>query len=136
MSMILEQIKRLRQKAELFRKSGCATDGIVKEFEDAADTIEELSKKLHNSQMERSTQYYNGGWILCDERLPEEPFGCLVTIIDSVPSTGEDFENLLPCPVGYDGEQWNDADGEEIPFDVIAWMPLPEPYTGSGDKND
>ena len=23
---------------------------------------------------------------------------------------------------------WNDADGEEIPFEVIAWKRIPEPY--------
>lgn len=69
-----------------------------------------------------------GEWVSCSERLPEEPYGCLVTVIDSNPVTGEDFENLLPCFAGFDGEQWNDGDGEEIPFDVIAWMKLPEPY--------
>lgn len=25
-------------------------------------------------------------------------------------------------------ERWNDGDGEEIPFEVIVWMPLPKPY--------
>ena len=71
---------------------------------------------------------YNNGWIACSDRLPEEPFGCLVTVMDCEPSTQTDFENILPYFVGYDGHSWNDADGEEIPFEVIAWMPLPEPY--------
>lgn len=69
-----------------------------------------------------------GGWIPCSERLPEEPFGCLVTVIDTNPMTMEDFENILPYHVGYDGNQWNNSDGEQIPFDVIAWQPLPEAY--------
>lgn len=69
-------------------------------------------------------------WIPCEKRLPEEPFGCLVTVIDSAfnGSSFEDFENVLPYHVGYDGKQWNDSDGEQIPFEVIAWQPLPEPY--------
>ena len=71
---------------------------------------------------------YNGGWIPCSERLPEEAFGCLVTVIDCESVTQTDFENILPYFVGYDGESWNDSDGEEIPFEVIAWQPLPEPY--------
>lgn len=129
MSMASELVDKLRSIAS---SEGFYDDRIPSEkakiIKMAADTIEELSKKLHYSQMERSNRYYNGGWILCSERLPEEPFGCLVTIIDSNPVTGEDFENLLPCHAGYDGEQWNDADGEEVPFDVISWMRLPEPY--------
>ena len=71
-------------------------------------------------------------WIPCDERLPEEPYGCLVTVWDTDPITMDEFENILPYFVGWDGEQWNDADGEQCPFEVIAWMPLPEPWEGVG----
>ena len=74
------------------------------------------------------TNVGNNGWIPCSERLPEEPFGCLVTVIDCEPVTQTDFENILPYFVGYDGESWNDEDGNEIPFEVIAWQPLPEPF--------
>lgn len=72
------------------------------------------------------------GWIPCSERLTEEPFGCLVTVMDSTfnGSSFEECENILPYFVGYDGEQWNDSDGEKIPYEVIAWKPLPEPYQG------
>lgn len=68
-------------------------------------------------------------WIPCSERMPEKPFGCLVTVWDTEPMTGEEFENILPYFIGWDGEQWNDADGEQCPFEVIAWMPLPKPYS-------
>ena len=76
---------------------------------------------------------YDNGWIPCSERLPEKSFGCIVTVMDREPSTQNEFENILPYFVGYDGETWNDADGEEIPFEVIAWMPLPEPYNPKGE---
>lgn len=69
-------------------------------------------------------------WIPVEQALPEEPFGCFVTVMDTNPVTMEEFENILPYFVGWDGEQWNDADGEQCPFEVIAWMPLPEPYKG------
>ena len=72
--------------------------------------------------------YSRQHWIPCSERLPEEPYGCLVTVWDTNPITMDEFENILPYFVGWDGEQWNDADGEQCPFEVIAWMPLPEPY--------
>ena len=42
--------------------------------------------------------------------------------------TFDEFENIYPGFVGYDGENWNDVDGDSIPFEVMAWMPLPEPY--------
>lgn len=77
------------------------------------------------------TNVGTNGWIACSDRLPEEPFGCLVTVIDCEPVTQTDFENILPYFVGYDGESWNDEDGNEIPFEVIAWKPLPEPYKES-----
>ena len=77
------------------------------------------------------TNVGNNGWIACSDQLPEEPFGCLVTVIDCEPVTQTDFENILPYFVGYDGESWNDEDGNEIPFEVIAWQPLPEPFKES-----
>ena len=43
---ISEQVKELRDKADVFERSGCAVDGIVKAFLEAADTIESLSAKL------------------------------------------------------------------------------------------
>ena len=83
-----------------------------------------LTEALHIMQDLPSAQQ----WIPVSERLPEKPYGCLVTVWDEEPMTGEMFENLLPYFVGWDGEQWNDGDGQQCPFEVIAWMPLPEPY--------
>lgn len=75
-------------------------------------------------------------WIPVEQALPEEPFGCLVTVWDTNPFTMDEFENILPYFVGWDGEQWNDADGEQCPFEVIAWMPLPEPFKEVTDGRD
>lgn len=83
--------------------------------------IRETVEELKQAQPEQR-------WIPCSERLPEEPFGCLVTVWDTNPVTMDEFENILPYFVGWDGEQWNDGDGEQCPFEVIAWMPLPDPY--------
>jgi hypothetical protein len=66
-------------------------------------------------------------WISVSEKLPENAFGCLVTVEED-DIYGEPQRVIYPEFVGYDGETWNDADGEPISFEVIAWMPLPEPY--------
>jgi len=73
-------------------------------------------------------------WIPCSERMPEQPYGCLVTVEDEEPMTGQMFETILPYHVGWDGERWNDSEGEQCPFEVIAWMPLPEPYNAESEE--
>lgn len=66
MSLISKQIEELRAYAA-DRKGELA-----KMVSDAADTIESLSEKLSAANMERSSQYYNDGWIPVTDRLPEE----------------------------------------------------------------
>lgn len=65
-------------------------------------------------------------WISVEDRLPEEAYGCLVVVDDTEPMTGRDFLNILPYFVGWDGDRWNDYEGEQCPFEVRYWMPLPE----------
>ena len=100
-------------------------------------TIKALAIEIVKQEAEKfvpDTNVGNNGWIPCSVRLPDEAFGCLVTVMDCEPSTQTDFENILPYFVGYDGETWNDADGEEIPFEVIAWRKLPTPYQPKGER--
>ena len=97
------------------------------------DIVFALAPTEANAIMDAFDEYVDGNephWIPVEQALPEEPFGCLVTVWDEEPMTGEMFENLLPYFVGWDGEQWNDGDGQQCPFEVIAWMPLPEPFKG------
>ena len=99
-------------------------------FNNAIDKAEQIVQEAAE-EFAPDTNVGTYGWIPCSERLPEEPFGCLVTVIDCEPVTQTDFESILPYFVGYDGESWNDEDGNEIPFEVIAWQPLPEPFKES-----
>ena len=66
-------------------------------------------------------------WILCSERLPEDDGAYIVSgkWMSGKVSVGE-------CEYckhdGYFRTAWN--------FDVIAWMPLPEPYQEEGEQDD
>lgn len=118
MSLISEKVKNIRDFAR-----GYGHAGIRLILDDAADTIEELSAKLAEQNMERSTAYYNGGWIPCSERLPDKPI------------FGEDsylVQNSVirtPYTAYWTGEKWIDDYDAEI-LGIIAYMPLPEPYKG------
>ena len=66
-------------------------------------------------------------WIPCSERLPEEEQTVLVTCSDGGVYI---YDRLKACDYEYDDMRfWEDNMGCYQPMeDVIAWMPLPEPY--------
>ena len=135
MSMVSEQVKELRRIANWVAGIPEIDDygdgGISNALRQAADTIEALSAKLQAANMENG-----GGWIACEDRLPEINHFYAVTIFD-----GEDcrVEPAYYAKIGYLGMRelkpnwWTDCtsnaemieDGEDK---VIAWQPLPEPY--------
>ena len=122
MSLTSKQIDKLRAYAK-DRKGELA-----KMLTDAADTIELLSAKLHASQMERSSQYYHGGWIPCSERLPEEYGNYLITTHDG----NVDIGTIDPKKKNV----WSacDSDGFYWLREVLAWIPLPEPYREESEE--
>ena len=141
MSLTSKQIDELRAYAT-DRKGELA-----KLISDAADTIEMLSAKLHVSQMERSSQYYHGGWIPCSERLPKKPGWYICSIKDGRVNSlyyeqrlgwintakkhmfelYDIYSKLTGTKIKPEQEciDWNGL--------VIAWMPLPEPYQGGNE---
>lgn len=119
MSMTTELIKRLNEHADLLKEMGFDPDGMVmNDYKEAADTIQLLSEKLHASQMERSSQYYNDGWIPVSERLPEESLNSVI---------GWDVYRERCVFVQYIDGYFQIMGSDEI-FDIVAWMPLPQPY--------
>lgn len=128
--MYEELVKRLR-RCEQFKCRECEYEQIMgcraKLDAEAADAIEELSRDL-DSMNDANIALYGAlpKWIPVTERLPEEPYGCLAIVWDSPRYDGDMFLNYYPEFVGWDGETWNDADGEEIPFDVVYWMKMPQ----------
>ncbi len=140
MSLISTQVRELRKKLQPEE-----AEEIAKLLYDAADTIDELSAKLHALQMERSTQYYNGGLIPVSERLPEPDIGTMNEVSKSVLVCLKDKEDgtIFFC-TGYYGyfpdrapekRGWwcyYDSDkGKKIESEVLYWMPLPEIYKES-----
>ena len=64
-------------------------------------------------------KHMNGGWIPVEERLPEESLNSVI---------GWDEYRERCCFVQYYGGKWSlRADRE--PIKIIAWRPLPEPYS-------
>ena len=132
MSMTTEQIKRLKDEADLVE---CTHDYTAKLLREAADTIKVQSAKIHAYAMERSTAYYNGGWISVKERLPEEYGEYLITWTTSQTKRPLiaicEYEITSEYDYKYSrfkGEWLLDDYIKNYPnVNVIAWMPLPEP---------
>ena len=111
-------------------KFGCDPDGKLVKYDDDKHYIPYVDYEDMVHAIKHLPSVQPQRWIPVTEALPEKPFGCLVTVMDTEPMTMEEFENILPYFVGYDGEQWNDWEGYQCPFEVLAWMPLPEPWRG------
>lgn len=115
----LKVYENMDEDRPLFREEENECKDCAEEHRQLAGWLKELK------QLRKQTK--KGHWIPCSERLPEMPFGCIVTVEED-DRNGEPQNVLYSEPVGYDGETWNRADGEPISFEVVAWMPLPEPY--------
>lgn len=132
-----EQVKELRKLSEPY--TTCGHRNVGDKLKQAADTIESLSAKLAAANMERSDRHYDGGWIACEDRLPEANHFYIITIFDG---EGYRTEPAYYAKIGYLGNEnikpnwWTDftSNAEMIEDDenkVIAWQPLPEPYKPS-----
>ena len=139
MSVISKQIEELRNMAEKWRNPICGAKP-YKMCGEAADTIEALSEKVRADNL-------HGGWIPCEERLPERSYtklfyitvrlddGRIVTLVARWSAWGgvshKESYDAFDCwkDVMINGSTYRMA--QPIPKEkVIAWMPLPEPYKG------
>ena len=135
MSMISELVNTLRDRSFRFAHDIYFTPTTKDLLSQAADTIEELSAKVARQNMERSSQYYGGGWISVEERLPE------ITEI-GYGGTERYSEDVLVTLLWYDGDvttdtSWYNKDGtwgsDSDNCKVIAWQPLPPAYEPKED---
>lgn len=134
--MILDEaIKHAEEVAEEKENEGkllCQSEGASIGCLTCAEEHRQLAEWLKElKQLREQTR-----WIPVSEGLPKKPYGCIVTVMDTNPMTCDEFENIYPNFVGWDGENWNDADGYSIPFEVIAWMPSPQPYKAESEDKE
>ena len=85
--------------------------------------------------IKNSLEKLKNPWILVSERLPEEPEEnpvfdgkCLEVYLVTTKYGSSEQDNVYPFRAFWNGI--NFTDGMNI-LDVIAWMPLPEPYRES-----
>ena len=118
---ILERIKEKLKKSEerYYRylddnNLSCIFDRSDME-ERRVDTIKEMLEIVQEVAEE-----YNGGWIPVSERLPEENYAVLVWCPE---------RKDIYCAYLEEGQWWIFGTYfEKVKLEVIAWMPLPEPF--------
>ena len=109
---------------------------VVKTDEDA-----EWNRAIYKSTeiVQEVAEEYNGGWISCSERLPEESGYYLVTYHDwsdgnFLPKYDDTYVRRLHYQISEHFVGWNypknvdDRAENDCHKEVIAWQPLPEPY--------
>ena len=106
---------------EAFPKITLADIGFATKAEYRAEAIENI-KALPSAEAVQ-------GWIPCSERLPECGFGLhyLITLKDGHVFRDDVYEAF------FDKYGWHVGDNELACDDIIAWMPLPEPYREDGE---
>ena len=94
------------------------------------------SVKLPSAQPEQR-------WIPCSERLPEEYGEFLVTMTEKAKAKdlGFDIDETYIRKMRYNSNGWQlprhipSWINEAVKDEVLAWMPLPEPYQEEGEKD-
>ena len=95
----------------------CFREGDYK-FNNAIDKAKQIVQEV--------AEEYNGGWILCSERLPEPNQKVIVSYMDRY--IGGSY-GVCEGQYVYILNSWDISDYmSDDDFEVIAWQPLPEPF--------
>lgn len=117
MSMILDQVKELRELADgKIHYCEWKKSEILKQ---AADTIEALSARL--ADMERPAEDCGGGWILCESgKLPDKEVICCDVCGEII--IGYIHETYESEQTGFSAEN-----SHEYMYNCVKWMEKPKP---------
>lgn len=104
------------------------------------DAFDELVRKA-SAQPETNYSEIPNGWIPVTERLPKENGMYLVTMTEKAKAEelGFDLDEIEVSKMRYNSNGWQlprhipSWINEVVKDEVIAWMPLPEPYKGEND---
>lgn len=132
-----EARKCIRHGGTFYEKQAKAFMEHAKELEQVIEWMEEL--KAYREAHEKADRP-QGEWIPCSKRLPEDSGDYLVCPSDGVIEDYSDCRDVMIMPYDADCEAFGwwterydpislgfvDSDFDE--FEVLAWMPLPEPY--------
>lgn len=138
LSEAMEKLAKFEDEEE--RKTTVPTQCIATVKVDVGDAVEmaELHITISDTkEIRRMKQYlssekklvkhgkmYGREWIPCSERLPKK------SKVNSFDSYIVQCRHVMqPFSAYWDGIEWTD-DADDAVDDVIAWMPLPEPYRG------
>lgn len=121
MSMLSEQVNKIRKVAKCVYLAADKeiSDDIASTLNQAADTIEALSAKLEAANMDNG-----GGWIACEDRLPEEHKLYDITFENSV---GIHSDSAIYNPY-LKRWLWDADETELVENKVLAWAEKREPY--------
>jgi len=122
--MIFEKIRERLQEALSNVNVNRITDNIIKDKPKELGQIKAYNRAL--DIINQAEAEYNNGWISVEDRLPENMQGCLVTArIYFIPDHVDEPDNYI----GVDFDTYSSRFGWFSGNEVIAWQPLPEPYT-------
>ena len=98
----------------------------------AENRLENWLNELPPIQPETNCSEFPNSWIPCSKRLPDKEGDYLVTLLDD----GRTWVKIALWNETFGGRWqavlYNDVDYSDI-SNVIAWMPLPEPYREGGE---
>lgn len=103
------------------------------------ETLQAIIKDI-----EQIAKEYNGGWIPCSERLPEEYGEYLVAwkplymtkdqMIESVGKVVPHFYEIVEYDPDDDKKWIGDIQQSQGEYEIIAWQPLPKLYKPKGEQ--
>ena len=120
-------LERLEEDARFYNSASDVDQNIRSGLIIAKEAVKEVAEE------------YNGGWIPCSERLPEESGYYLVTYHDwsdgnFLPKYDDTYVRRLHYQISEHFVGWNypknvdDRAENDCHKEVIAWQPLPEPF--------
>ena len=119
MNEVFEKILEMFDAKKQYFQKFYETDGKTEEDE-YINNATQLAFDDAKEIVQKVAEEYNGGWIPVSERLPEENSAVLVWCPE---------RKDIYCAYLEEGQWWIfGAYFEKVKLEVIAWMPLPEPF--------